>query len=76
MEEKKLFLDENVSLPQLAEMLNIHPNYLSQVINERFHKNFSKKTYPFADSKEEKNRKKLFFKFVHHGVFVKALSFD
>ncbi len=40
MEEKKLFLDENISLPQLAEMLKIHPNYLSQVINERFRKNF------------------------------------
>ncbi len=40
MEEKKFFLDENISLPQLAGLLNIHPNYLSQVINERFQKNF------------------------------------
>ena len=46
MEEKKLFLDENISLPQLAGMLNIHPNYLSQVINERFQRNF----YDFINS--------------------------
>lgn len=46
MKEKKLFLDERISLPQLAEMLNIHPNYLSQVINERFQKNF----YDFINS--------------------------
>jgi YesN/AraC family two-component response regulator len=67
MDEKKLFLDENISLPQLAGMLNIHPNYLSQVINERFQKNF----YDFINSYRiqefkrivslEKNRNKTFF---------------
>ena len=41
MEEKKLYLDENLSLPQLAQSINIHPNYLSQVINERFKRNFN-----------------------------------
>lgn len=46
MIEKKLFLDENMSLPELAEALNIHPNYLSQIINEKFQKNF----YDFINS--------------------------
>ncbi|MBG0860928.1 MAG: AraC family transcriptional regulator [Bacteroidales bacterium] len=46
MAERKLFLDENISLPQLADIINIHPNYLSQVINGRFQKNF----YDFINS--------------------------
>jgi len=67
MEEKKLFLDENISLPQIAGMLNIHPNYLSQVINERFQKNFYDfiNSYRVAEFKRivsiEKNRNKTFF---------------
>lgn len=40
METEKRYLDENLSLPQLADLLQIHPNYLSQIINERFQKNF------------------------------------
>jgi len=40
MEKEKLFLEEDLSLPKLSEKLEIHPNYLSQVINERFGKNF------------------------------------
>jgi AraC-like DNA-binding protein len=55
MEDKKLFLDENISLPQLAEMLNIHPNYLSQVINEKFQKNF----YDFINSYRVEEFKRL-----------------
>jgi len=55
MEEKKLFLDENISLPQLAGMMNIHPNYLSQIINERFHKNY----YDFINSYRVEEFKRL-----------------
>lgn len=40
MQTQKLYLDEDLSLPQLSEILQIHPNYLSQIINERFHRNF------------------------------------
>ena len=67
MEKSHLYLDENISLPQIASMLNIHPNYLSQVINERFQKKF----YDFINSYRieefkrivsiEKNRNKTFF---------------
>lgn len=82
MEEKKLYLDENISLPQLAEMLNIHPNYLSQVINERFQKNF----YDFINSYriEEfkrliasgKNKTKTFFALALDCGFNSKASFN
>ena len=82
MEEKKLFLDENISLPQLAEMLNIHPNYLSQVINERFQKNF----YDFINSYRveefkrivalEKNKNKTFFALALDCGFNSKASFN
>jgi AraC-like DNA-binding protein len=82
MEEKKLYLDENISLPQLAETLNIHPNYLSQVINERFQKNF----YDFINSYriEEfkrliasgKNKNKTFFALALDCGFNSKASFN
>ena len=40
MHKKKSFLDEKLSLPKLASELEILPNYLSQVINERYGMNF------------------------------------
>lgn len=40
MEKDKLYLDENLTLPKLAVEMDILPNYLSQVINERYGKNF------------------------------------
>ena len=55
--EKKLFLDENMSLPKLAEVVNIHPNYLSQIINEKFQKNY----YDFINSYRVEEFKQLVF---------------
>ena len=40
MEEEKPFLDNQLSLRQLADDLEVNTNYLSQVINERHGKNF------------------------------------
>ncbi len=40
MKEEKPYLNHKLNLKTLAENLDIHPNYLSQVINERFQKNF------------------------------------
>ena len=40
MDNQKLYLDEKLTLPKLASELDILPNYLSQVINERYGKNF------------------------------------
>lgn len=40
MEEQKLYTEPELSLSMLAEKLDIHPNYLSQVINEKEGKSF------------------------------------
>jgi AraC-like DNA-binding protein len=40
MQTEKPFLDSGLSLSDLAERLMVHPNYLSQVINERENRNF------------------------------------
>ena len=40
MEEYEPYLDNQLSLRQLADQLNVNTNYLSQVINEKHEKNF------------------------------------
>lgn len=40
LEEEKPFVNPNLTLNELAKMLEIHPNYLSQVINSKEEKNF------------------------------------
>ncbi len=41
MSEKEPHLDPNLSLRSLAQMIPLHPNYLSQLLNECFDKNFA-----------------------------------
>lgn len=72
MEEQKLFLDENISLPKLAGIVNIHPNYLSQVINEKFQKNF----YDFINSYRVEEFKQLVAQGKHKRITIYALSMD
>jgi len=82
MQEKKLYLDENISLPQLAGILKIHPNYLSQVINERFQKNFYDfiNTYRVEEFKRivslGKNKNKTFFALALDCGFNSKASFN
>jgi adenylate cyclase len=38
---EKPFLQANLSLRELAKMIDIHPNYLSELLNEKMGKNFS-----------------------------------
>jgi AraC-like DNA-binding protein len=82
MDEKRLFLDENISLPQLADLINIHPNYLSQVINERYQKNFYDfiNSYRVAEFKRivaiEKNRNKTFYALALDCGFNSKASFN
>lgn len=40
MEKEKPYLNENLTLKELADKLETSPNNLSQIINERFSKNF------------------------------------
>lgn len=41
MNEKKVFLDSSLSLRNLAEQIDIHPNKLSWLLNEHIGKNFN-----------------------------------
>jgi YesN/AraC family two-component response regulator len=41
MEDKKIFIDENISVNGLAQELFIEPYQLSQIINENYDKNFN-----------------------------------
>jgi AraC-like DNA-binding protein len=41
MNEEKAFADEELSLSQLADELDIRPQQLSQILNEKLNKNFS-----------------------------------
>ena len=40
MNEERLFLNPSITLPQIAEKLDIAPCYVSQIINETFQQNF------------------------------------
>lgn len=40
MQKQEVYKNPELSLGELAEQLNVHPNYLSQVINEKTEKNF------------------------------------
>ena len=55
MEGEKVFLDEELSLTKLSDQIGVLPNYLSQVINERFEKNF----YDFVNAYRIEEFKKL-----------------
>ena len=41
IEQNLYFLNPELTLNSLAEHLNLHPNFLSHIINEGIHKNFS-----------------------------------
>ncbi len=40
MQKEELFAISNITLAQLAERINVHPNYLSQIINDKTGGNF------------------------------------
>jgi AraC-like DNA-binding protein len=54
MTKNEMFLDENLSLPQLAECLGISSHQLSQFLNTRLNKNFkiSVNEYRIAKAKD------------------------
>lgn len=72
MEVQKLFLDEEISLPLLADKAEIHPNYLSQVINEKFGKNF----YDFVNAYRVEEFKRLVREGQHKNKTLFALALD
>ncbi|KUG24791.1 transcriptional regulator, arac family [hydrocarbon metagenome] len=55
MEDEKPYLNENLTLKELANKLETTPNNLSQIINEKFNKNF----YEFINEYRIKEVKSL-----------------
>jgi len=55
MAEKRPYLDKQLTLAKLADMLNLPVHHLSQIINDRFQQNF----YEFVNSYRVKEMEKL-----------------
>lgn len=72
MKEEKPFLDHKLTLTALAENLETHPNYLSQVINERFQRNF----YDFINTARIEEFKALVQQPNSKNLTVLALAID
>ena len=72
MENEKLYLDNNLSLKQLSEKLDIHPNYLSQIINERLNKNF----YDFVNEYRVNEFKKITLLPKNKNFTLLSLAYD
>lgn len=72
MEKKKLYLDETLSLNKLSEQVEVLPNYLSQVINERYGKNF----YDFVNSYRVEEFKNIVQRSENRNKTLLALALD
>lgn len=72
METEKRYLDNKLTLDALAKEIDINPNYLSQVINEQFSKNFYDfvNQYRIEDFKQKVNSGK----YKHYSILALALD--
>ena len=55
LEEEKAFLNPDLNLKELADQLEMNPNYLSQVINELLEKNFNQLINKYRVEEVKKN---------------------
>lgn len=72
MQNEKLYLKRDLSLKELATKFSIHSNYLSQVINEHFGKNF----YDFINEYRIDAFKKLVQKPENKNLTILAIAYD
>ena len=72
MKVEKPYLDSDLSLPKLVEQFGVHPNYLSQVINEREHKNF----YDYVNTYRVEEFKRLISDPQKRNLTILALAFE
>ncbi len=72
MEKEKLYRKSELTIGDLAAPLDIHPNYLSQVINEKEGKNF----YDFVNSYRIEEFKQLLSIPANRRKTLLALAFD
>lgn len=72
MEKEKLFLDDSLSLGKIADLVGLSPTYLSQVINERFGKNF----YDFVNSHRVEEFKRMLNDPVKKNYSILSLAYE
>lgn len=72
MEEKQLFKNATLSLGDLAKQLDLHPNYLSQIINEKGGKSF----YDFVNNYRVEEFKRMISDQANEKFTLMTLAFD
>ncbi|HEX6333356.1 MAG TPA: helix-turn-helix domain-containing protein, partial [Flavisolibacter sp.] len=72
METEKLYTESELSLADLATKLSVHPNYLSQVINEKEGRNF----YDYINTLRIEAFKKLVTKPGSQKYTILSLAYD
>ncbi|MFK7809313.1 MAG: helix-turn-helix domain-containing protein, partial [Saprospiraceae bacterium] len=70
--DKKPYLDPNLTLRDLAQMLEIPPNHLSQLLNKGFNKNFSE----YINSHRLENFKTIAADPTQQHLTILALAYD
>lgn len=70
--KNKPYLDPDLTLTSLANQLDTSPNYLSQVINEQFGKNFS----DFINAYRIETVKEMLTNTDYHALKIASLAFD
>ncbi|MEW7292295.1 helix-turn-helix domain-containing protein [Aquimarina sp. 2304DJ70-9] len=72
MQEESLFKNTEISIGDLASRLNVHPNHLSQVINEKEGRNF----YDFVNNYRLQEFKLLISNPKNHHLTLLSLAYD
>ncbi|MFO7736642.1 MAG: two-component regulator propeller domain-containing protein [bacterium] len=72
MEKEKPYLDEELSIRKLADMLEIKPHHLSQVINSEFDKNF----YTFVNRYRVDTVKRMLLDPENKHITILAVAYD
>ncbi|MBI4646187.1 MAG: AraC family transcriptional regulator [Bacteroidia bacterium] len=70
LEEKRLYIDSNLTLDTLAIQVNTNKHYLSQVINEQIKKNF----YTFLNEYRVKETQKLLLEPEYENVTIEGIG--
>lgn len=72
LENEKIFRDETISLQSLAKKLSIPSYQLSQIINEKFHKNF----YDLVNSYRIEEAKKRLLEYGENKPTILEIAFE
>jgi AraC-like DNA-binding protein len=72
MENEKIYLDDELSLPKLASLMSLSPNDLSYLINEGFNENF----FQFINKYRVEEAKKLLLSDKYAHLNILGLAFE